>query len=337
MVKLDPGGSYVWGDDLGSAGGQATGGGLAIDGSGNLYFTGSFSGTVSLNYGYTSNPLTSSGANNIYVGEISGVAGVPMWSTAVGGSASDVGMGIAVDCARQRLYHGLVQFAAGQLRPRLADVRHECDRHERYVPVADHTGPGSGVDGLGLEFGLVEPCQLGQWPGSHAGANLEFDFGAAQFTSTNDLAPGTLINSIIFVGSGYTINGQGVTLGPGGIQANPAGGSDSFQPTITLPSGYNTHFSVYGGTLLLNGSISGPGGMTESGSGTLIVNGADSFTGARHGCRRNARRRRLARQRREVLAGGTLAGADRSPVRSSSLRAESSPQAIRRRTRTRGA
>ena len=55
----------------------------------------------------------------------------------------------------------------------------------------------------------------------------------------------------------------------------------TFQPAITLPSVYNsTHISITGGTLLLSSPISGPGGLTETGSGTLIVSGADTFTGS---------------------------------------------------------
>ena len=258
--------------------GQATAGGLAINGSGDLYLTGSFSGTVGFNTAYSKNSLTSAGASDVYVAEIVG-AGVPVWSTSLGGSAADMGLGIAVD-ARGNVYT-TGSFSSQQANfapaPQVFDLS-ATGTSDMFLsriapqPVQVWTGLGSNSDW----------SNAANWANDQApaaGANLEFDFGAAQLTTTNDLAPGTLINSVTIVGSGYTINGNSLTLGPAGIQANAAGGSDSFQPAITLPNEYNTHISVTGGTLLLNGSISGPGGLTKNGSGTLVLSNSDISSG----------------------------------------------------------
>ncbi len=169
------------------------------------------------------------------------------------------------------------------------------------APVQVWTGFGSNAD-----WSNAANWANDQAPGP--GANLEFDFGAAQLTATNDLAPGTVINSVTFVGSGYTINGQGVTLGSTGIQANPAGGSDSFQPAITLPYGYGTRIFVNDGTLLLSSPISGSGGLIKTGSGTLLVGGADTFTGATTVASGMLVADGSLAGGATVLAGGTLSG-----------------------------
>ena len=66
--------------------------GIAVDGSGNSFVTGSFNGTASFN----GTSLSSVGGNDIFVAKYD-AKGTLLWAKKAGGSNSDYGYGIALD------------------------------------------------------------------------------------------------------------------------------------------------------------------------------------------------------------------------------------------------
>jgi autotransporter-associated beta strand protein len=109
------------------------------------------------------------------------------------------------------------------------------------------------------------------------GDDLVFPFGAGQLANTNDFADGTAFNSITFTGTGYNLTGGQILLNAGGLADNVAG-ANSLGLNLALPA--TRSFTVIaGGTLSVGGSISGSGGLTKSGTGTLIVSGNNSYGG----------------------------------------------------------
>jgi hypothetical protein len=64
--------------------------------SGNIYFTGSFSGSVTFGEGATSNELTSVGSSDIFIVKLT-ESGIFQWATSFGQTGSDLGRRIAVD------------------------------------------------------------------------------------------------------------------------------------------------------------------------------------------------------------------------------------------------
>jgi hypothetical protein len=82
---------WGWAVKAGGSAGEM-GYGIAVDSSGNAYVTGEFSGTAT----FGSTNLTSSGSYDIFIAKLSS-SGSWQWVVKAGGSASDNGMGIAVD------------------------------------------------------------------------------------------------------------------------------------------------------------------------------------------------------------------------------------------------
>ena len=130
-----------------------------------------------------------------------------------------------------------------------------------------------------------------------AGAALVFPAGAAQLTNSNDLTAGTALESMV-VGSGYVLNGNGVTLA-NGLNPETLSGSatvnlgvtlaaaqffttaDTFSLTLGGPVNLNGFgLTVNGtGTLALTGAISGAGGIVKIENGILALYGDNTYSG----------------------------------------------------------
>jgi fibronectin-binding autotransporter adhesin len=142
-----------------------------------------------------------------------------------------------------------------------------------------------------------------------AGDDLVFPTSAISFTSTNDLPAGTRFNTILLQGNSYSITGNAIELS-GGLTANNATGSNTFGldttlgnaqsfisanpgTTLNVTGGINTGNIVGAyigftapaivfdgaGDLNVTGVISGAGGLSKLGSGTVILGGNNTFEG----------------------------------------------------------
>jgi Domain of unknown function (DUF4114)/Beta-propeller repeat len=91
ITKLDSNGNVVWAKKLGGTG-IDEGLGIVADGSGNIYVSGTFSGTVS----FGSTTLTSAGSADAFVAQIDSNGNV-LSAQNFGGTSIDLGIGIATD------------------------------------------------------------------------------------------------------------------------------------------------------------------------------------------------------------------------------------------------
>jgi len=95
ISKLDAAGNFVWARALGGAS-EDVGRGIAVDGAGNVYTGGYFSGTVDFDPGLAAFNLTSAGGKDIFVSKLD-AAGNHVWAGRQGGVGDDEAHGIALD------------------------------------------------------------------------------------------------------------------------------------------------------------------------------------------------------------------------------------------------
>lgn len=96
-VKLTTDGFIQWAVRMGSTGVDSTNG-VGVDTSGNVYLTGTFSGTTTFFNADTSSggSLVSEGSSDAFVVKYSPV-GVVVWATKIGGTGAEFGTGVGVD------------------------------------------------------------------------------------------------------------------------------------------------------------------------------------------------------------------------------------------------
>ena len=90
--------TFTWGKKFATQSGASSATPLSVifDGSGNVYTTGNFVGTVDFDPGAGVFNLVSNGSNDIFITKLD-VNGNFVWAKSIGGSASDYGKGIALD------------------------------------------------------------------------------------------------------------------------------------------------------------------------------------------------------------------------------------------------
>ncbi len=98
VAKYDTDGALAWAKQTdGSSGSYNAGAGIAVDGSGNSYVTGSFEGASTFGPDETNQIiLTSAGGADIFLAKVD-TSGALLWAKRAGGTAADSSTGIAVD------------------------------------------------------------------------------------------------------------------------------------------------------------------------------------------------------------------------------------------------
>ncbi len=124
----------------------------------------------------------------------------------------------------------------------------------------------------------------GNWSGGtapNAGDNLIFPSGASNLSNTNDLPQNTIFNSITLSGSGYTLGGNDIVLGPGlaGITDSVSSGGNTISLNIRLDATRNIWITNSGESLTISGMIGGAGGFNKEGVGKLVLSGANTYAG----------------------------------------------------------
>jgi uncharacterized protein (TIGR03437 family) len=124
VTKFDSVGNFIWGKQFGGIGGDESGAGIAIDGSGNVLTTGVFTRPGDFDPGPGVFDMTAAGFSDIFVSKLSS-DGNFVWAKRMGGPTnrtqadiSDVGFGIAVDAVGNfyttGLFLGTADFDPGE-------------------------------------------------------------------------------------------------------------------------------------------------------------------------------------------------------------------------------
>ena len=115
VAKYAPSGALIWAKDLrgGSASAVGQGSAVAVDSAGNVYLTGTFSGTVNFNPGAGNTSLSAPGRNDVFIEKLD-ANGNFLWAEDVAGTtgADDEGYAIAVDSSGNVFAAGSFQATA---------------------------------------------------------------------------------------------------------------------------------------------------------------------------------------------------------------------------------
>ena len=119
----------------------------------------------------------------------------------------------------------------------------------------------------------------GSGPAINGDSLIFNDVGTAGLLLTNDLAVDSIFTSVTFNGpAGFALNGNEFILG--GAFKSLGANVQTVNTPIVMTAVRTFTTTSGGGDIILNGAISGAGGgITTAGSGTLFVNGSNSFTG----------------------------------------------------------
>jgi autotransporter-associated beta strand protein len=173
--------------------------------------------------------------------------------------------------------------------PRKQSFRPRLEALEDRLAPATHNWTGLSTDSSNWS-------DAANWAGNVApspGDDLIFTTGANRLANINNFASGTTFHSISFGGSGYTLSGNAITLGAGGLQVDakeidtsghiiinvPVTGIDTINLGMTL-SGAGEPFksSASAATLQVGGVLSGTGGVTVTGPGSVEYTGTKDNT-----------------------------------------------------------
>jgi hypothetical protein len=111
----------------------------------------------------------------------------------------------------------------------------------------------------------------------NSGDDIVFPATSTVLGTTNDLAAGMTITAITFQGPGYSVAGNGITVGEVLCSSGVTGLN-----TVSLPMTVNSVIVVGtqpGCTLDLEGNIDGSGGIFSTGGGPVVLGGTDGYTG----------------------------------------------------------
>jgi outer membrane protein assembly factor BamB len=232
VAKLDPSGTVLWAKNFGGSGAYAYGQGIAVDGSGNVYLRGQFSGD-----NLTTPVLTKIGYQDAFALKLDST-GATTWAKNFGGSgASTYGNGIAVD-GSGNVYLGGYFDSANLSAPAMTKI----GSTDAFALKIDSTGAttwarnfgGSGANtwGYGIAVDGSGNVYLG---GGFSYANLTTPaltkIGNVDAFALKLGSSGTTIWAKNFGGSGASAFGQGIAVdGSGNVYLGGILLMPTFQP-----------------------------------------------------------------------------------------------------------
>jgi len=179
VTKLNSAGAHQWTTTFGGTGSD-NGKSVAVDGSGNVHIAGFFSNTVNFGAG----DVTSAGAEDAFVTKLNS-SGAHQWTTTFGGTASDIGEGVAVDGSGNVHIAGhfsnAVDFGAGNV--------FSAGSYDAFVTKLNAAGAH-------------------QWTTTYGGTSLEVSYGVAVDGSGNVYTSGKFEGTVDFGAGNVTSAGN---------------------------------------------------------------------------------------------------------------------------------
>ena len=150
------------------------------------------------------------------------------------------------------------------------------------VAAAGSLGTGTITNNAALELQQTSNATLNQVLAG-TGSLTKSGSGTLTLTGTNTYSGGTTVNAgalSISADSNLGALSGGLTLAQGGTLKTTAGLATN--RTILLDAGGGSFDTASGTALSINGVITGTGGLTKNGSGSLQLNAANTYTGDTH-------------------------------------------------------
>jgi len=258
------GGDPNWGST--TFGGTSTdyAGGVAVDGSGNVYTSGQFNNTVDFGAG----DVTSAGGSDVFVTKHNS-AGAHQWTTTWGGTVGDVGYSVAVDVSGNvyvtGYFNGTVNFGAGNVTSAggtdvFVTKLNSSGAHQwttTFGGTSSDRAEGLAVDGSGNVYvagWFYATVDFGAGNVTHAGSGDVYvtklnSSGAHQWTTTFGGTSSELARSVAVDGSGNVyVTGQfngTLNFGAGNVTSN---GHKDFFVTKLNSAGAHQWTTTFGGT-----------------------------------------------------------------------------------------
>jgi hypothetical protein len=231
-------GACTWAVRVGGSG-LYTANRVAVDAGGNALVTGRFEGTASFPTSPAATALNSAGGFDVFVAKFTASTGACTWAVRAGGSANDIGYGVAVDAGGNALVTGVFSTTAS-------------------FP----TGPAAATltsAGLFDVFVAKFTASTGActWAVRAGGSANDTGFGVAADAGGNALVTGGFDGTISFPTS------------PAAIALTSAGGTDMFVAKFAASNGTGAWAVRAGGT----GADVGYGVATDAGGNALVTGG----------------------------------------------------------------
>jgi len=190
ITKFDASGNFVWAKQFSSSGTDNYGQSIAVDVSGNVFITGTFTGTV--NFG-TGN-LISAGNNDIFIIKLT-TAGTISWAKRIGGTLMDNANSIKVDGSGNVIltgtFAGTVDFDPGTTTSYLS----AAGSQDIFILKLNSSGNFVWAKNIGSST-MVSNC--GNCVAVDASSNV---YCTGSFNGTADFDPGTGVTNLISAGS----------------------------------------------------------------------------------------------------------------------------------------
>src|SRR5271166_5355040 len=139
--------------------------------------------------------------------------------------------------------------------------------------------PGNVIDNGILAFNRTDTVSFAGVIGG-TGAVIQNGAGRVMLTAANTYSGGTNFNAgILAVTSDGNLGTGALSFNGGTLEALAAGGGITSSKAVTLDAGGGTFLGDTGTTSTLSGSINGVGSLTKNGTGTLILTGANTYSG----------------------------------------------------------
>lgn len=265
VSKLDAGGNYAWAVKMGGTSGDQ-GYAIAVDGSGNVYTTGSFAGSGAYfdPNSTTTHTLSSAGSNDIFISKLD-ASGNYAWAGAMGGGSADVGFGIAVDGSRNIYTTGYFGGTGAYFDP---------------SSTSSHTLSSAGLNDIFVS--KLDASGNYVWAGAMGGSTNDAGYGIAVDGSGNVYTTGLFSSSTAYFDPASTTTHM----------LSNAGGNDIFVSKLNAAGSYGWAVNVgasgadqgYGmgtdglGNLYSTGIFNGTANFNPNGTSNLgSANGTGGF------------------------------------------------------------